>query len=155
MRACHCPGLSLTNDQGSRAGLCRWEIAKVVSGVTYYPVQDYIGSMVKVTDVSRATVFSVTNYYPWGKANVTLNTHPESLKFTSMPYDSVTGLYFFGTRFYDPTIGRFVQQDSFAGVPSNPLSLNRYAYAGDNPMTFSDPSGHLPWATIGLDLIFV
>ncbi len=32
--------------------------------------------------------------------------------------------------------------DAFSGVLSNPLSLNRYAYAGDNPMTFSDNAGH-------------
>ncbi len=116
------------------------QVAEVYSGVAYYPVQDYVSSTMQVKDSSQATVFSA-NYYPWGKVQVTLNTHPESLKFTTMPYDSATGLYFFGTRFYDPSIGRFVQQDSFAGRLSDPLSLNHYAYAGDNPMTFSDRSG--------------
>ncbi len=58
-----------------------------------------------------------------------------------MSSDVVTGLYFFGTRFYDPTIGRFVQMDTFAGSLADPLSLNRYAYANDNPATVADPTG--------------
>ena len=36
------------------------------------------------------------------------------------PYDSVTGLYYFGARFYDPTIGRFVTQDSYSGKNEHP-----------------------------------
>jgi hypothetical protein len=46
----------------------------------------------------------------------------ETNLFTEMPYDYVTGLYFFGTGFYDPTIGRSIQQDLFAGILPNPLS---------------------------------
>jgi len=116
------------------------EVAEVVNGVTYYPVQNYVGSIVAVRTGSGATSFSA-NYYPWGRISVT-KFGSETLKFTEMPYDSVTGLYFFGTRFYDPTIGRFIQPDSSAGVLSDPLSLNAYAYAGNNPVTFSDPTGH-------------
>jgi RHS repeat-associated protein len=119
-----------------------FQVAEVVDGVTYYPVQDYVGSTVKVSTNSDppGTSFAAS-YYPWGNAVITV-PGSESLKFTGMPYDGATGLYLFGTRFYDPTIGRFVQQDPSAGSLSDPLSLNRYAYAEDNPTTFSDPTGY-------------
>ncbi len=38
-------------------------------------------------------------------------------RYTGEPYDSATGLYYFGARYYDPTIGRFVTQDSYPGTP--------------------------------------
>ncbi len=122
-----------------------FQVAEIVSGTAYYPVQDYVGSNVKVTNGAGSTTYQA-NYYPYGRASVTSGSvGHESLRFTEMPYDVVTGLYFFGTRFYDPTIGRFVQMDTFGGVLSRPLSLNKYAYAGDNPMTFSDRSGFDWW----------
>jgi RHS repeat-associated protein len=123
-----------------------FQVAEVVNGVTYYPVQNYVGSTVKVmsNSVPPGTSFSAS-YYPYGRISVSVNTLHETLRFTEMPYDSLTGLYFMGTRFYDPTIGRFVQMATSAGVLPNPLSLNRYAYAGDNPMSFSDRSGFDWW----------
>jgi RHS repeat-associated protein len=62
--------------------------------------------------------------------------------------DSVTGLYVFGSRYYDPSIGRFVTQDSYAGILSDPSSLNCYVYAQDNPLSFTDPTGHDIWRGI-------
>ncbi len=141
-----------------------FQVAEVVNGIVYYPVQNYVGSTVILhTNSNPPGTSFAANYSPWGRVSVTAGSlGHETLTFTEMPYDSVTGLYFFGTRFYDPTIGRFVQQDSFAGVLANPLSLNRYVYADDNPMTFSDNSGHdalttalLFGAVVGLTIVSV
>jgi RHS repeat-associated protein len=49
-----------------------------------------------------------------------------------------------GERYYAPNMGSFIQQDSLAGGVDEPASLNRYAYAQDNPSRFTDPSGHFP-----------
>ena len=43
---------------------------------------------------------------------------------------------------YNPSIGRFTQRDSFAGIRSDPLSLNLYTYCMNNPVIFTDPFGH-------------
>ncbi|MEU7414946.1 deaminase domain-containing protein [Streptomyces sp. NPDC042638] len=53
---------------------------------------------------------------------------------------SDTGLTHLGARDYDPTTGRFISVDPILN-PSDPQSLGGYSYAGDNPLTFSDPSG--------------
>ena len=45
-------------------------------------------------------------------------------------------------RYYDATIGRFISPDSIVPSWTNPQSLNRYIYCGNNPLAFTDPSGH-------------
>jgi len=62
-------------------------------------------------------------------------------------------LYFMRARFYPslrsragfPMIGRFLQPDSVVPDPSNPQSLNRYSYVLNNPLRYTDPTGHDPF----------
>ena len=63
--------------------------------------------------------------------------------YTGKPLDSLTGLYYYNARLYDPTIGRFLTEDTYTGSESDPLSLNRYIYARDNPEKYNDPNGHM------------
>ncbi len=60
-------------------------------------------------------------------------------------YDQATGLYLMGARYYDPVLQRFVTADSYSGDVDVPLSLNRYAYVGDDPVSYIDPTGHSWW----------
>lgn len=52
-----------------------------------------------------------------------------------------TGLYYFGARYYDPEIGRFITRDRKQGRINNPKTLNRYVYCANNPMKYIDPDG--------------
>ncbi|NJD02961.1 MAG: hypothetical protein FIA99_10300, partial [Ruminiclostridium sp.] len=45
--------------------------------------------------------------------------------------------------YYDPEIGRFITEDSYWGKDADPLSLNLYTYCYNNPIIFTDPSGHI------------
>ena len=63
-------------------------------------------------------------------------------QFTQKERDIETGLDYFNARYYLATQGRFVSADSFAGSRFNPQALNRYAYTGNNPLNFTDPTGH-------------
>lgn len=51
-------------------------------------------------------------------------------------------LVYLRSRYYDPAVGRFVSRDTDGGELTDPLSLNRYTYALDNPLSYVDPSGH-------------
>jgi len=51
-------------------------------------------------------------------------------------------LYFYDARSYDPSLGRFIQADTLVPSPANPQSLNRYAYTLNNPLRYTDPTGH-------------
>lgn len=52
------------------------------------------------------------------------------------------GLINMNARLYDPQLGRFIQADPTVQSPGNPQTLNRYSYAGNNPLTYVDPSGY-------------
>ncbi len=54
---------------------------------------------------------------------------------------SLGSLYDYGARFYSPALGRFIQADGLVPEPVDPQSLNRYAYALNNPLRYTDPSG--------------
>ena len=79
-------------------------------------------------------------YYPYGYCrNSTGNLGTDKL-FTGQRLDD-TGLYYYGARYYDPTIGRFISPDTLVQSPENPQSLNRYSYVFNNPLKYTDPNG--------------
>jgi RHS repeat-associated protein len=62
------------------------------------------------------------------------------IRFAGYWLDTNTGLYKVGARYYDPSTGRWTQRDPM----DNPYDLhgwNRYIYAGDDPVNFTDSSG--------------
>ena len=54
------------------------------------------------------------------------------------------GLQKVGVRWYDPTVGRFLQQDPWLGSIYAPLTLNAYGYCVNDPVNAVDPSGRIP-----------
>jgi RHS repeat-associated protein len=65
-----------------------------------------------------------------------------SRRYTGQVLDDATGLYYYNARYYDPQLGRFTQPDDTIPDFSDPQSYNRYAYCVNNPLRFTDPSGH-------------
>jgi len=65
-------------------------------------------------------------------------------KYTSQMYDYLTGLYYYGARYYDPEMGRFTQADTMVPRPLDGQAFNRYSYALNSPLGLVDPSGHSP-----------
>ena len=62
-------------------------------------------------------------------------------RFTGKPVSATTGLYYYYHRWYDPSVGRFVSEDSLPSRLSDPQSSNKYGYVNNAPTTFTDPSG--------------
>ena len=93
-------------------------------------------------------------YTPYGSLAVNelangQTSQPVNHYFTGKELDS-TGLYFYGARYYDPEIGRFISADTIVQEPFNPQTLNRYSYCGNNPINYVDPDGHWFWAVIAI-----
>jgi len=55
----------------------------------------------------------------------------------------VTDLHYLGARYYDSAIKIFITEDSYSGSMADPLTMNRYIYARDNPERYSDPTGRM------------
>ncbi|KTR90506.1 hypothetical protein NS220_15125 [Microbacterium testaceum] len=60
--------------------------------------------------------------------------------FLNKPLTTSTGLTSIGARTYDPKLGKFISVDPVVD-PKKPLQNTGYAYSGNNPVTFSDPTG--------------
>jgi RHS repeat-associated protein len=54
------------------------------------------------------------------------------------------GLIYMNARWYLPGLGRFISADTLVPNPSNPQSYNRYSYTNNNPLLYTDPTGHDP-----------
>lgn len=54
------------------------------------------------------------------------------------------------SRFYNPNTGRFLTQDTYTGNAYEPWSQHLYSYCGNNPINFTDPTGHFATLIGGL-----
>ncbi len=108
----------------------------------FYLLSDHLGST-SVTADANGNLVSVLRYYPYGQTRYTSGETPTTYRYTGQRSDeSSTGLYFYGARYYDALIGRFISADTMVPEPGNPQSLNRYAYTYNNPLKYTDPTGH-------------
>lgn len=62
--------------------------------------------------------------------------------YTGQIYDKASGLYYYNARYYNPNDGRFITQDTYRGESAEPDTLHLYAYCANNPINYTDPSGH-------------
>ena len=76
-----------------------------------------------------------------GGPNTTLAAS-NAFRYASGYLDTATGLYKYGARYYQPTLGRWTQQDTL-NIIGDPANGNRYTYTGDDPTNNIDPSGQL------------
>lgn len=102
---------------------------------------DHLGSVVKMTGASNGAAVNQYDYDAFGKVTTLAEGVPNDMKFTGALLDS-SGLYHLSARFYQPSTGRFVTQDTYKGSPWEPWTQNLYVYVGNNPINFIDPTGH-------------
>lgn len=114
------------------------QLALAARTTTYFHT-DGLGSVVAASDQSGALLWR-KSYAPFGE-QIDTQSDNEKLSYTGKPHDDVTGLTYFGGRYYDPAIGRFASVDPVGFVESNPMSFNRYAYVNNNPYKYVDPDG--------------
>ena len=111
------------------------------SGTTsYYYLFDGLGSIVALTDPAGNIVRRYT-YDPYGNITTTTGTVDTPWRYAGGYHDTTTGLTKFGTRYYDPTLGRWTQMDPLPGTMTQARTLNRYTYVGGDPVNYTDPTG--------------
>ena len=120
-------------------------------GCLYYYLCDHLGS-VRVLCDTAGTIVDGYGYYPFGEARGDGITLGQSYRFTGKPFDSDNGLdlYYFGARYYDPELGRFLAIDPRSG--SYP-GWSPYVYGLDNPLRYVDPDGE--WVETAIDVISI
>ena len=122
---------------------------------TRYLHRDHLGSVASITD-ELGNVLEQNDYDAFGQRRpITGNINdpfPVSIEprgYTGHEHLDDLGIIHMNGRIYDPSIGRFLSADTFIQFPNNQQSLNRYSYVLNNPLSYTDPSGHLVFGVIG------
>ena len=127
------------------------------SGVYYY-IYDGLESTRQLVNSSGA----VTDSYGYSAFGEMASRTPSTggtvnpFLFNAQQFDQASGDYYLRARYYDQTSGRFVSQDSFEGRGEDPVTLHRYLYASNNPISFIDPGGQeLTEVMLGLAIVAI
>lgn len=133
-----------------------WNNGKVVNltnaaGESFEYVTNHRGDVVRILDQNGATV-ATYDYDPWGNllaaepADSRIKGQP--IRYAGYVYDAETKLYYLQARYYDPATARFISRDPDPGDEDDPVTMNGYTYADDNPITKTDPDGKWVWLVI-------
>ncbi len=102
---------------------------------------DHLGSTSLTTDKDGALVSEV-RYSPYGKERWTNDTTPTDFGFTNQRNEASFGLMDYNARYYSPVLGRFISPDTIVPEPTSSGGFNRYRYTRNNPLKYTDPTGH-------------
>jgi RHS repeat-associated protein len=110
--------------------------------ITSWGIKDHLASNRLMTFMSGGQATSRHDYGPFGNPLTTNgSTVLNGKAYINERFDAETGLQYLHARYYDPFYGRFLSPDTWDPILAG-VDINRYAYAGDDPVNFSDANGH-------------
>ena len=117
------------------------------NGVEYYYITNLQGDVVSLVNPTTGAPVANYEYDPFGKVISATGTMADinPLRYRGYYYDTETGFYYLQSRYYDPTICRFINADSFASTGQSALGYNMFAYCNNNPANCIDPNGKFSW----------
>lgn len=113
-----------------------------INGTKGYYLYDGRGSVAGLTGNSGGSMITY-RYDAYGNTTKSNNTLNNPYQYNAEYTDSSTGLQYLRARYYDSSQGRFTAKDTYLGNVEYPLSRNLYTYCYNNPLNYTDPSGHL------------
>ncbi|GAB4190188.1 MAG: hypothetical protein Tsb002_17920 [Wenzhouxiangellaceae bacterium] len=116
------------------------------AGAVSYYHYDGLGSTRALSDNSGA----LTDSYAYEAFGTLLNQSGATSNdylYTGEQYDTELSQYYLRARYYNPTIGRFTQMDTWMGRNHDPVTLHKYLYANADPVGHVDPSGNISTLT--------
>ena len=120
---------------------------------TYYYITNVQGDVTHLV-TSDGEVVATYDYDAWGRVTAATGSMAEvnPLRYRGYYADGESGLYYVSSRYYDPAVCRFVNADDAALIGANGdfVSLNLFAYCGNNPVNLIDATGYAPkwWQSI-------
>ncbi len=138
-----------------------------------YLSQDHLTGTSVTSDATTGNLVASIKYAPFGDRRNSTGAIDTDRQFTGQRLDG-TGLYYYGARYYDPGIGRFISPDKgvqmspgvlvmsaaltvqsataypvSSEAPKDPQALNRYTYVFDNPLKYTDADGRQAQLLLG------
>jgi RHS repeat-associated protein len=117
---------------------------EVSTGVVHWALTDYQGSVRDIIN-NQGQLLNHIRYDSFG--NITQQTNANldfRFSYTGREFDEEIGLYYYRSRYYDASTGRFISEDPMGFGAGD---SNLYRYVGNSPTNFTDPSGNfaIPW----------
>ncbi len=128
------------------------------NGTKYYYVKNLQGDVIGLVNASGQYVVQYV-YDAWGRVVSTTGSMASTLgqynpfRYRGYYYDRETGWYYLQSRYYDPTVGRFLNADGIVGANGGIEGYNMFAYCGNNPVIRVDDSGALWWAFVVIIIV--
>ena len=118
-------------------------------GVRHHVFTDHLATVTGTLEYGLGVVnVERLRYLPYGDKRGITGVVAGDRTYTGQVDDmTVTGLMFYNARYYDPMARNFVSPDTIIPDPASTLGWNRYTYVNNNPINYSDPSGHCPYGT--------
>jgi RHS repeat-associated protein len=101
-----------------------------------------LGSTAITADGATGAKLSELRYKPWGEIRYVYQPTTTGLRYTGQRMEGI-GLYDYGARWFDASLGRFTSADTIIPNFGDPQAWDRYAGMNNNPVVFVDPSGHM------------
>ena len=117
-------------------------ISRTINGENLYYLYNGHGDVTKLVNSEGKEVASYY-YDAFGEIVESSGEADNPIRYAGYQYDEATGLYYLNARMYDPTVARFLQEDTYTGDVKDPLSLNLYTYCANNPLIYDDPTGYI------------
>jgi RHS repeat-associated protein len=115
-------------------------LAMLRSGTTSYYQADGLGSVSSLTNTAGAAAQNYT-YDSFGNILATAGSLTNSFRYTGREFDTEINLYYYRSRYYDASSGRFLSEDPLGFL----AGINKYAYVLNDPTKYRDPAGLWPW----------
>ena len=125
-------------------------LAVRTGGTLSYLLGDHLSSSSVTTSASGVKTASAL-YKAFGETRFSSGALGTDYKFTGQREQAELGLYFYGARWYDSSLGRFTSPDTMIPSTQGVQAWDRYAYVNNNPVRYKDPSGHKTCDGAGLD----
>ncbi len=110
---------------------------------------DGLGSTRALSDTTGALT-DTYDYAAFGELLQSTGTTANAYRFTGEQYDGTLNQYYLRARYYDQSVGRFTQMDTFQGVMNQPVTLHKYLYGNADPANVVDPSGNFGLVSFGI-----
>jgi len=123
-------------------------------GALYFLITDHLGSTT-VTASESGALAGEQRYKAFGETRYAAGETATTFRYTGQREEPGIGLYYYRARWYDAGLGRFVQADTIVPAAGTPGALDRYAYVFNNPLRYTDPSGHCAMFCIPLALFII
>lgn len=126
-------------------------IAEWRNGQPAYYHADGLGSVKALSDGAGALT-DTYEYAAFGEVLGHSGASGQPYRFAGEYFDPLAGMQYHRARWYDPQVGRFAVMDRLLGMQSRPITLHKYVYGNNNPITYTDPSGRFGISSIGAAL---